>query len=721
MEVDNVQVLEVSMDNLRPMTQSQSAASGAEINVYSIRLPSGNTIKKRFPADATMEEVFTFVKTDARAEDRTACSGVFQLLQAFPRRVFGTDDQSLTIRAAGLVPSGSLNVLKSKVEEPITSPTPNESAPVPMDTDETPNPTPPPPRQQVPLNHRWGQGRRMMDEDPAPADTAGSVPNQNAGDQPEDAEEAASSSDSDESRGDEEGPDMRLQGGQRLGGGDSSGGSRLTSGQGMMNRQDVTSPQSTMPGGRDRTRTQADKPMRSVKALRAICLRDVAAMMAKPQTPKHYLTLLKYLPSDLGELLIKQLMSTKHFDRATVLRLRACPVQTLELDSYGLATDSLLETISTTHWASVTKLFLRGCEFITDGGVRSVGEMVRLKYLDLSSCRVTDRSAGAFGGLRELTYLNLSKTKITSRGLGTIVQSLQEGLEELIISSCPNIKGDDLFVLLQGITNLRTLNISGTPCATPLQPPSQTAFKALTDLDAARTAVGDEDMKRIVSGLSALGNLDLTGCLGVSERGLGWLTKGLKKVKCISFPGREMEVGDVLGALFGAMPLEKLDLNGYVNVTDRSIAYLSSLQSSLTYLSLAGTKITDEALPVIGVCAKLTQLYLDRTRITDVGLVPALSHLPNLELLSLSETRITDATLLSFRRADFARILRTLNLGRTDVTDVGVRGGVAFCVNLGTLNLDGTMCTVAGVEVALSGLEYLQPVRMARLRPPPED
>ncbi|KAJ3048870.1 hypothetical protein HK097_010128 [Rhizophlyctis rosea] len=729
--------------------------NGASETLIQVRLPSGNVIKKRLPVESTLNIVFEFVRSDARAEDRPVCSEDFQLLQPFPRRIFGREDSGLTLSEARLIPSANLNVLKPKPVEPNSPPTPahtttttptpepttsNDGA-EPMDTDGGLNvperlrrsvaPSPP-----TPSNHRWGSGRTMQDPTPEPdgdemdedgGEGDGVGDNGNGGgalgnadnDDHDDHDDGESSSEGEE--------DDDLGDGQRLGGaGSGSGGpvapaDRQHRAQILASalahrsspRQIVAAPQ-TKPVMR-----RAFEPRARVSPLKDLCLRCVAGQVANPKMAERHLSLLKLLPPDLGELLIKQLMTTKHFDRFTLHRLRFCPIQNVELNSYGLATDSLLDTLSTTHWSTITRLSLKGCEFVTDRGIAEVGELVHLNSLDLSSCRVTDRSADVFARLRELEYLNLSRTKITSKGLGIIVKPLQDTLRELLIASCKNIKGDDLFVLIQGIKSLTRLSIAELEFSTPLQPPSPSAFQQLTELNAGHTALGNEDLRRVVGGFGRLEELDLEGCLGVQEEGLLWLTRGLTKLRVLKFPMLKGELGEVLEGMLAAMPLERLDLQGYHQVKDSGVRHLSNLQNSLTFLSLAGTSITDEALSVVGVCIKLKELYLDGTHITDTGVVPCLRNLAQLQTLSLSRTGITDTTLLSFPRADFARVLRTLNLGWTDVTDLGVKGGVRCLRSLEMLNLGFTMVTEVGVAGVFDELKNLRPPNLVGLRPPP--
>ncbi|KAJ3062494.1 hypothetical protein HK102_008747, partial [Quaeritorhiza haematococci] len=79
-------------------------------------------------------------------------------------------------------------------------------------------------------------------------------------------------------------------------------------------------------------------------------------------------------------------------------------------------------------------------------------------------------------------------------------------------------------------------------------------------------------------------------------------------------------------------------------------------------------------------------------------------------------TDVTDVTVLRFRTSDFARTLKKLNMARTGVSDVGVRGGISALINLTALNLDFTE-VIESPTVYLGHLTSLQSVRAAKPKP----
>ncbi len=130
-------------------------------------------------------------------------------------------------------------------------------------------------------------------------------------------------------------------------------------------------------------------------------------------------------------------------------------------------------------------------------------------------------------------------------------------------------------------------------------------------------------------------------------------------------------------------------------VTDRGMFYLNDLKM-LRHLELNGTQITDEAMKYLGNIVTLNTLYLDETQVTGSTLgklarLSALNHLsfnrtrlndnglaqlaeyPNLAkigVLYAEDTKITDAGCVAFRTL---KNLLVLNLGRTEITDEGIK------------------------------------------------
>jgi uncharacterized membrane protein/mono/diheme cytochrome c family protein len=101
---------------------------------------------------------------------------------------------------------------------------------------------------------------------------------------------------------------------------------------------------------------------------------------------------------------------------------------------------------------------------------------------------------------------------------------------------------------------------------------------------------------------------------------------------------------------------------------DAAVAALAPLAPHVLWLSLAGSRVSDAALPALGKLRNLTRLDLSRTATTDAG-VQALAGLPQLETVNLYGTKVTDAGLAPL--ATMPR-LRRVYVWQTAVTPAGV-------------------------------------------------
>jgi mono/diheme cytochrome c family protein len=130
-------------------------------------------------------------------------------------------------------------------------------------------------------------------------------------------------------------------------------------------------------------------------------------------------------------------------------------------------------------------------------------------------------------------------------------------------------------------------------------------------------------------------------------------------------------------------------------IGDEQLATLPPLAAQLTWLNLAGTKITDGGLATVAGLPKLTRLHLERTGITDAG-VAQLCGLSNLEYLNLYGTQVTDAGL-----AKLAPLtnLKKIFLWQTPVT---AEGAAALQAALPNLKIDRGIdpAAVPATEVA---------------------
>lgn len=111
------------------------------------------------------------------------------------------------------------------------------------------------------------------------------------------------------------------------------------------------------------------------------------------------------------------------------------------------------------------------------------------------------------------------------------------------------------------------------------------------------------------------------------------------------------------------------------------------------YLDLDRTRVTDAGMVYLEAFGKLHILELDSTQVTDVGLT-SLKEMTQLRVLTLRDTAITNAGLTHLRNL---KGLVHLDLGNTHVTDEGLSSLVGLAA-LERLDLDGTDVTKDGVD-----------------------
>ncbi|XP_074802729.1 uncharacterized protein LOC141983454 isoform X5 [Natator depressus] len=130
----------------RPESPAQLASDGQCLLM--IRLPSGQCLRERFPADCLLQDVTQHLST--LHPDLPP----FTLLQGFPKRRFGLAELSCSLHALGLTPSATLCVLAT---EPLPSGTCALAAPQTRD-----GPLQPPRPQALPTEeHAWGRGETL--------------------------------------------------------------------------------------------------------------------------------------------------------------------------------------------------------------------------------------------------------------------------------------------------------------------------------------------------------------------------------------------------------------------------------------------------------------------------------------------------------------------------------------------------------------------------------
>ena len=108
--------------------------------------------------------------------------------------------------------------------------------------------------------------------------------------------------------------------------------------------------------------------------------------------------------------------------------------------------------------------------------------------------------------------------------------------------------------------------------------------------------------------------------------------------------------GFTVKILGGENPLLDVKFSG-TELNQEQIKSLEPAAAHITWLSLARTNITDEALATISKFENLTRLQLEKTAVSDKG-VAALSNLKHLEALNLYGTNVTNACLPDIQKME---------------------------------------------------------------------
>jgi Leucine-rich repeat (LRR) protein len=183
-----------------------------------------------------------------------------------------------------------------------------------------------------------------------------------------------------------------------------------------------------------------------------------------------------------------------------------------------------------------------------------------------------------------------------------------------------------------------------------------------------------------LSGMTNMVAISFQDC-GVTDQSFTALS-GMTKLK--EFDIFRTRVGnDALGAIAGAKEMSKMKLRDCAITTKGIVEHIGKFPN-LTALDLSETTIKDAALVEIGKLAKLEDLNLWHTRVTDAGLSALTSS--KLKRLNLDDTNIGDGAIEHLSKIES---LEFLHIGKTAVTDDKI-GELAKLKNLKDLILTNT-------------------------------
>ncbi|CAM4525518.1 unnamed protein product [Lepidochelys olivacea] len=730
----------------RPEGPAQLASDGQCLLM--IRLPSGQCLRERFPANCLLQDVTQHLST--LHPDLPP----FTLLQGFPKRRFGPAELSCSLQALGLTPSATLCVLAT---EPLPSGTCALAAPQARD-----GPLQPPGPQALPTeehawgrgetlglvleqamaegmfpeaeelrlalssparrvvpgkpgvhglwestsppHHRWGQGQRLTLEDPEqePAAPTGCSPLDEELSPPGSGLAPLLLS---PSRGPVEPQHQWPAEGNRLRAADDGHGvgpSDLPAAVAQAAEQRfhraLRGQEELAPPAGHR------KPPRlsHVPSLSSMALRAAVALLTAPR--KQYCSGLASLTPPLAERLLAHMIRHRLLRPKTLELFFGCPIQSLVLSCYPYATNELLRQLRA--FQSLRHLSLVSCPLLTDQGLSVVRHLQRLQHLNLSACvKLTDTCLRFLKGLPHLSHLALDQTKISDSGMADFLHSAPSALTHLSLNRT-GITDRTLRLLPQYAPGLVLLSLKQTEISdfSALQQLSRLHTLHLDD-----TRVSQASLAALASH-PALSTLTLSGVQSVDGDQALQLVSGLPLAQ-LSLPCRHTVTDSGLHFLCRLEGLLELDLTDFTHITDEGLRHLPQLHR-LRRLSLCNTLVTDCGLQHLQGLRHLEELCLDRTAVSSAGVARCITRLPLLQVLGLASTPVGDSVV----RMGVSRCKQLLkvNLSRTRVTDRGLR--FLRQVPIAQVNLDGSGVTAAGVASLLAACPSIVSIRASHLQ-----
>ncbi|XP_019748664.1 uncharacterized protein LOC109529696 [Hippocampus comes] len=757
-----------------PSNGNQGHAQGGKVQsnadnncILMIRLPSGESIRERFPADAPLRSV---------VEHITGCHPslpAFSLLQGFPRKRFGEAELSCSLRSLGLTPNAALCIQTTPPETPQDPSGPAQPPPVECDRQVCPTPQAPAVQERAgrpdlsipsllpnhvweeaaslagiagsaPLHgpsHFWGRGQKLVAGNPEEAADVQI-------DQAEEEEEDDDDDDEEEEGGGEEGVAPHFPNGMPqlplfLENRNRSGfvsrhrwpeqGNRLreapadepapepddaegraahgAAGQAAVERllrvarrQDAGQAAQAAQGQPLPAKRSFKTP--SVSSLCALATRATVHLMTAPSM--QYSSSLAGLTPELAELLLSHMAQERLLRPRNLELFFGCPLQKFVLNCYPYSTNELLRQLRA--FTALKHLSLVNSPLITDSGLSILSSLVKLQYLNLASCsKLTDTCLQYITGLKNLSFLSLDQTKVTDAGVTLYLRSAPPCLSQLSLNQTA-VGEAALAALPAGVPQLRMLSIKQTKVS---DVSALSELPGLQTLNLDGTNVTEASLAQLGAHPS-LSSLSLAGIrVSDGDRALH-IISGLPLTH-LTLPGRHSVTDSGLAFLSQLWLLAELDLTDYKQVTDQGVQHLCSM-TRLKKLSLSNTQVTDIGLTSLRPLLELQELCLDRTAVSSRGAAALITCLPHLQVLGLASTHVGDNVVR--RGLIHCPQLVKCNLSRTRITDKSVK--FLARMRLTQVNLDGTGVSLAGVA-GLLACAHISSIRASNTRVVPID
>ncbi|XP_049341397.1 uncharacterized protein si:ch73-173p19.1 [Astyanax mexicanus] len=682
-----------------------------------IRLPSGESMRECFPADALLCSVVEHIAA------RHPSLPAFTLLQGFPRKRFSEAELTLSLRFLGLTPNAALCIqttpaVSNLESENIPNPEPVEHIEPPQlqaeaELEQLVLPRPFPHQfweeavEHVGIgpsgpSHFWGRGQRLVSGE--------------AGDEHSDGEEQPEEPAVPLLNGL---PQLPIRVGPML------EPQHLWPQQGNRLREPVLDAAADpaagrmLPGDAAVQRLQRPvqheepsppkKPFRtpSVPSLCSLATKASISLITAPCM--QYSSSLAGLTPELAELLLGHMTSGRVLKPRTLELFFGCPLRSFILNSYPYTTNELLRQLRA--FTALKHLSLVNSPLITDSGLSVLSSLLKLQHLNLSSCsKLTDSCLKPITKLQCLSFLALNKTKVSDAGMLMYLKSAPSTLTQLCLNETA-ITEATLSELPKCVPQLRLLSIARTQV---------NDVSALAELHCLQTLHLDstgvkEDSLQALKAHPSLSALSLSGIPVTNGNHMLEIISGLRLTQ-LTLPGRHSLTDAGLLYLSRQILLSEVDLTDYTQITDQGITQLGSM-TRLKKLSLSNTQLSDAGLIALVTLKELVELCLDRTAVSSRSVAALITQLPYLQVIGLACTRVGD-TVVRYGLSQCPQLLK-LNLSRTRITDRGLR--FLYRMRLNQVNLDGTGVTLEGVANLISACPHLTSVRASNIRSIPLD
>ena len=369
----------------------------------------------------------------------------------------------------------------------------------------------------------------------------------------------------------------------------------------------------------------------------------------------------------------------------------------LDLSECATVTDETLACV--TRAPNLETLKAEGCA-VVGGGLRHVAKLEKLKHLSLERCsRLGSVTSGDVGDAHSVEAAAPSATpaaNVSDLADAALHAAKKRRTDE---AGGPGVDEDAFSLVgvpaLAALASLETLNLGWCNRVSDADVSALGGLKALEKLVLARTRAGAAAAAAIRR-LPNLVALDLTGTpfdddalavlTGFSETGFETESLGGARGEAASSPSATNR---------GPPALRELSLEA-TRVTGRAgVLVAGAFASSLVGLNAAFTEMSDDGARSMRDMRALRRVNLDSCPVGD-GAARALSHLPDLESVTLADTDVGNDGVEALARG--AKRLTHLDLGHALVDDDGVEHLLLLKHTLRVLSLDSRLISDRGVK-----------------------